>query len=189
MMIGLHYYTCMISEKELVQTCKKDRRKGVSMMHTAFADRLYAVAMRYLDNREDAEEMVMDTFLSVHKNIDQFTWVFEGSLKVWLVKICINNCLMKLRKRNLAQTKDDIETLDWKVPSPDSQIQYHEIIQLIQTLKHPFSTVFLLYEIDGYRHPEIASSIGITESASKVYLHRAKRILRSVLEVNGYKNG
>lgn len=176
-----------MSEQEILILYKKERCKALKNLHDLYADVCYMVAKRYLRNHEDAEEIVMDTFLTAFDKLQEFQWTHEGSLRAWLKKVTINNCLMKLRKKKLVF----IDLLNNEFEREDelvfSNLQYHEIIKAVQSLPQQYSLVFQLHELDGFSHPEIANLLGLSSGSSKAYLNRARTSLKEILIPLGYK--
>lgn len=141
---------------------------------------------RYIPDREDAQEVLMDAFYQFFKNISGFTWRGEGSVKAWLKKIVINQCLMHLRKQKMAFADVDgavVENIGMD-NSIIAQLSVKEIMQLVHTLPDGYRTVFNLYVFDGMGHKEIAELLGISENTSKSQLHKARTVLHKKLLVN-----
>jgi RNA polymerase sigma-70 factor (ECF subfamily) len=145
-----------------------------------YAEDMMLLCLRYITNGEDAKEILMDSFLGFFKNMKSFTWYGEGSVKAWLKKIVVNNCLGHLRKKNPAfiangelphECADDSETaLD--------ALNAKQILRMIHTLPDGYRAVFNLYVFEGMNHKEIAEALNISESTSKSQLHRARAILK-----------
>jgi RNA polymerase sigma factor (sigma-70 family) len=155
-------------------------------MYEKYADLCFIVSMRYLNNKELAEEMVMNAFLKAHNNIHNFENKHEGSLKAWIKRIAINECLMQLRKKNIFNDsfEDSIgyQADDTAFPT----MHYKDILRLINEIPEHLKTVFNLYEIEGYKHNEIAEILSVSVGTSKSSLSRAKALLREKLIINGY---
>jgi RNA polymerase sigma factor (sigma-70 family) len=177
----------MMSEQEILILYKKDRRKALKKLHDLYADVSFMVARRYLINNEDAEETVMDTFLIAFEKLQEFQWSHEGSVRAWLKKVTVNNCLMKLRKKRLVF--EEQTSLEFEIENElvFSNLQYHEIIKAIQSLPQQYAIVFQLHELDGFSHPEIANLLGLSTGSSKAYLNRARTTLKELLIPLGYK--
>lgn len=144
------------------------------------------VCNRYLPLREDAEEALMDAFYNCYKNIDGFSYAGEGSLRAWLKKIVVNQCLMQLRKKKLAFV-DSADMAELPIPTPDGildSISAKEIMKLVQGLPAGYRTVFNLYLFEGKNHKEIGELLGISESTSKTQLHKAKAQLQHQITNN-----
>lgn len=176
----------MITEKDIAKSINSNPALATKLMYEKYADMCYIVSIRYLNNKELAEEMVMNAFLKAHNNLGSFTNKGDGSLKAWLKRIAINECLMQLRKKNIF---DDVEETAYANNIDNStlpNIHYKDIIRIINELPEHLKTVFNLYEIEGYSHHEIAQTLAVSIGTSKSSLSRAKALLREKLIYNGF---
>jgi len=155
---------------------------------------IFRIAQHITQNREDAQDVVQDAFLKAYEKLDQF----QGNSKfyTWLVRIAVNESLMRLRKRRtgkMVSIDDDIETeegsvprdlADWS-PNPEqnySQAELAEILRkTIQGLPHGFRIVFVLRDVDGLSTEETAETLGLSVPAVKSRLLRARLQLRERL--------
>lgn len=134
---------------------------------------------RYVPDREDAKEVMLDGFYNVFKNIGSFAYRGEGSFSAWMKKIMVNQCLMHLRKRKMAFA--DVEMIPGDIADNDDIINamsVKEIITLMHSLPDGYRTVFNLYVFEGKNHREIGQLLGISESTSKTQLHKAKKMMQ-----------
>jgi len=146
------------------------------------------LCLRYVPGPEDAKEVVMDGFLSFFRNIGGFTYMGGGSVKAWLKKIMINQCLMQLRKRKQVHSLEkEIEHYEEKETADDilGHLAVNEILKLLQQLPDGYRTVFNLYVFEGMGHKEIGELMGISEGTSKSQLYRAKAMLKEKLVAIG----
>lgn len=173
-----------MTEQDLIKLCKKEDPRAQKLLFYRFIDPVSRVCLRYLHNEQDTVEVVSEGFLKVYKHINSFEYKGEGSLFGWIRKIMINESLMHLRKHKKLQMHTDInEAYDQAATDHFAEhIEAEYLYQAIQNLPHGYSTVFNLYEIEGYSHKEIADELGITESASRSQLAKAKARLRQLLE-------
>ena len=155
---------------------------------------IFRIAQHITQNREDAQDVVQDAFLKAYEKLDQF----QGNSKfyTWLVRIAVNESLMRLRKRRtgkMVSIDDDIETdegsvprdlADWS-PNPEQnygQAELNEILRkTIQGLPHGFRIVFVLRDVDGLSTEETAETLGLSVPAVKSRLLRARLQLRERL--------
>lgn len=138
------------------------------------------VCNRYLPVREDAEEALMDAFYNCYKHIGAFSYAGAGSLRAWLKKIVVNQCLMQLRKKKL-EFADSTDITELPLPVQDGILESltaKEILKLVHGLPAGYRTVFNLYLFEGKSHKEISELLGISESTSKTQLHKAKAQLQ-----------
>jgi RNA polymerase sigma-70 factor (ECF subfamily) len=164
-----------------------------------YEDKLYRLAMRFVRNENDAQEILQDVFLSAWRNLPGF----EGRAQFgsWMYRVTVNAALMFLRARNRHPEVmlDDIEpgTLhkvaeqsvhgsseDWS-QRPDEQFQSEELRRHIQTavdaLPDGLRTVFLVRDVEGLSTEETADLLGLSLPAVKTRLHRARLALREAI--------
>jgi RNA polymerase sigma-70 factor, ECF subfamily len=155
---------------------------------------VFRIAQHITQNREDAEDVVQDAFLKAYEKLDQF----QGNSKfyTWLVRIAVNESLMRLRKRRtgrMVSIDEDVETEEGSVPrdladwAPDpeqnyTQAELAEILRkTIQGLPQGFRVVFVLRDVEGLSTEETAETLGLSVPAVKSRLLRARLQLRERL--------
>lgn len=167
--------------KELIDRCKVGDIKSQYSLYKLFSKSVYNVAIRFMNNKMDADEIVQDTFITAFKKIDDFEG--KGAFGQWLKRIAINNCVSVLRKRKIFF--DDIDTMQLaadRVEEVDEQIDPGIVHRAIRELPDKARTILNLYALEGYKHREISEILGITESTSKTQYKRAKQILLDKLK-------
>lgn len=169
-----------MDEAALVKCCKDNNALAQKMLYNRYVESMMILCLRYVVNAEDAKEVLMDGFLGFFKNIDGFSYRGEGSVKAWLKKIMVNQCLMHLRKRRTVFTDGkELEILETSASeNVFNYLQVKEIMKMIQSLPDGYRTVFNLYFFEGMNHKEIGALLEITESTSKSQLHRARSLLK-----------
>ena len=176
----------MIADQDILKSSLSHPSLATKLLYEKYADLCYIVSMRYLNNKELAEEMVMNAFLKAHQNLHNFEKMSSGSLKAWIKKIVINECLMQLRKKNIFSDSFE-EPAAFQIDSiAFPNLHYKDIINLINEIPEHLKTVFNLYEIEGYKHNEIAEILSVSVGTSKSSLSRAKAMLREKLTINGF---
>ena len=147
--------------------------------------RMKNLARNLLSSQTDAEDAVQDTFLKIQRNIASFRG--QSSLVTWAFRILVNTChdIRRSRMRRKEHTHDDSDETQ-HIPEPRAP-GAHPSLRLaleraLTTLPQHQRDVFLLYEVEGFRHAEIASLLEISEAASKNTLFQAKKNLRTMLE-------
>jgi RNA polymerase sigma-70 factor (ECF subfamily) len=150
------------------------------------ADKLLMLCRRYVKNREDAEEMMLNGFYKFFKNLSSFSYQGEAALFAWMKKIMINECLMFLRKKNVFTISSDLvaEEVSLSEQALDN-LSAAEIFNLVVQLPVGYRTVFNLYEIEGMSHKEIAVLLNISEGTSKSQLSKSKALLQKMLLKKG----
>ena len=167
-----------VSEHELIQKCKKGDLKYQEMLYKYFYGYAMGVGLRYLSDRDDAMEVVNDSFIKLFNGIGSFN--DANAFKPWLRKIVVNTALDRRRKDLKLLNNVDIEYAS-QVPKPAHLIESltaREILNLLNDLPEIQRIIFNLYEIDGYSHDEIGTMLNIPPSSSRTYLSRAKTKLR-----------
>jgi RNA polymerase sigma factor (sigma-70 family) len=180
MMKILPLYT---SEAQLVKGLKQNEPKAQRYLYDKYAARMLAICTRYLPDRMEAEDVMIEGFMKVFEKIDQYK--SEGSFEGWVRRLMTNEALMQLRsKRQLWVSIEADETL--QIPADttwaDQNLETEDLMTIIQQLPMGYRTVFNLYAIEGYGHAEIAELLNISESTSKSQLHRARTVLQQTIE-------
>ncbi len=164
-----------------LQKCLNGDQKAYKAVYDAYSKAMFSIAMRMLNNREEAEEILQDAFIAAFRNIRELQDI--KSFGAWLKKITINRSLDQLKKRKLAfESVNDIEIAD-DDDEPETERPYTvEIIQAaLLELEDTYRVVFTLYLFENYSHSMISEKLGISESNSKTILSRAKRKLIGIL--------
>jgi RNA polymerase sigma-70 factor (ECF subfamily) len=140
---------------------------------------MYNLAYRILNNREDAEDMLQETFIECFRSIDSFR--FESTFGAWLKRIMVNKCINHIKKKKIDLTL--YETLPPEIYDEEEEVKYDttKIFKGIELLPDGYRVILTLYLLEGYDHGEISQILGITESTSKSQYSRAKEKLRSIL--------
>lgn len=168
-------------EKILISKCLNNDRKAQKEFFMLYKDAMYSVLYRMLGNVEDAEDALQEGFISIFKNLHTFRG--DGTLGGWMKTIFIRIAIKKMRTRSFFSDVEDI---------PDTEVVFDDALtgelleKTILSLDKGYRTVFLMVEIEGYKHKEVAEILKISEGTSKSQLSRAKRILRDKLKKLGY---
>jgi RNA polymerase sigma factor (sigma-70 family) len=172
-----------INLDEIIQGCLRKKEKSQEMLYKRFFGYALRVALIYNRNRENALEIVNDSFVKVFNQIDRYD--NSQLFKNWLAKIVVNTSIDRFRKNKKNIQFDEKETFFVPDESPDiiAQLSAEDILGLMNRLPEIQRLVFSLYEIEGYTHDEISSLLSIPENSSRVYLTRAKRRLRELFEM------
>lgn len=173
----------VVSEEELIQKCKQGNLRHQETLYMHFYSYAMGVGLRYLNDRDDALEVVNDSFIKVFKSIGSFK--NEQNFKPWLRKIVVNTALDRRRKDLKHRNQLDLEDAEYVsfAPQAIAHLNSQDILKLLDTLPYVQRTVFNMYEIDGYNHEEIGELLQISASSSRVNLSRAKEKLREALRL------
>jgi RNA polymerase sigma-70 factor (ECF subfamily) len=168
---------------EIIQGCLRKKEKSQEMLYKRFFGYALKVALIHNRNRDNALEIVNDSFVKIFNQIGRY----DTSLpfKSWLSKIVINTSIDKFRKNNRNINYNVQETFLVPDDSPGivTQLTAEDILKLLNHLPEIQRMVFSLYEIEGYSHDEISSLLRIPGNTSRVYLTRAKKRLRELFQL------
>jgi RNA polymerase sigma-70 factor (ECF subfamily) len=156
-------------------------------IYRRYYPRVYSACLRMLANTADAEDLAQDVFLQVQNKINTFRG--DSSFTTWLHRVTVNQVLMYFRKRwvRSEQTTDTGEMPDQTDPATDNPqslplLDHIAVSSAIKKLPNGYRRVFLLHDVQGYEHEEIARLLGITPGTSKSQLHKARMRLRMLLQ-------
>ena len=172
-----------VNEKALVKQCIDQNRAAQRQLFLTYKDAMFTVLYRLLGNSEEAEEALQDGFIKVFNHISSFEG--KSTLGAWMKTIFIREALQRLRKESLQVNEiSDIE--DVSVLTFDDSLTGETLEKAILSLEDGYRTVFLLIEVEGFKHNEVAKMLNISEGTSKSQLSRAKLKLRTILTDLGY---
>ena len=173
----------MHTEEELIRGCQKDDRKLQKELYERFSGRMYVLCLRYTKSTQEAEDVLQESFIKVFDKIKDFKR--ESSLGYWIKRIVVNTALNSQRGKLYLFPMVDVNDTNLSEKEVNlSNIQFQELIDLIQTLPAGCQAVFNLYAIEGYKHHEIATMLDISEGTSKSQYARARQLLRDMLKEN-----
>lgn len=170
----------------LVDRCRNGDLSAFEEVYRAHAGRLYSLAWRMLGNPTDAEDLVQEIFLSAHRKLDSFRG--DAALGTWLYRLGMNQILDHLRSRaaRAGQLTDGIDdaTLveDAMARKLDAAaIDRVDLERAIAQLPEGCRAAFVLHDIEGLEHREVAEVLGVAEGTSKSQVHKARLRLRALL--------
>jgi RNA polymerase sigma-70 factor (ECF subfamily) len=181
-------------ELALVQAAKAGDISAFEELVRRYDRNVFRIAQHITQNREDAEDVVQDAFLKSYENLHQFQG--QSKFYTWLVRIAVNEALMKLRKRRperMVSLDEEVKTEEDSVPrevadwSPNPEQQYTQaelrdiLTRTIQGLPPSFRTVFVLRDVEGLSTEETAEALDLSIPAVKSRLLRARLQLRERL--------
>ena len=160
---------------------QKDQR-AMGELYQMYIGELSSVCYRYIPNRDDAKDVLQNSFVKIFTSISTMEYRGEEAFKGWLVRIVANEALLFLRekKKLLFIEQDEAKAKQARIAdeAPDiEQISADQLHQLISELPDGYRTVLNLYVFENYSHRQIAGLLGIKESTSASQLHYAKQWL------------
>lgn len=168
---------------KLIESCIKGDRSAQKVIYDRLAPRMFPVCIRYVGDRELAQDILQDGFVTLFTRLD--TYKGEGSFEGWARKIFVTTALMELRKKDALKMSEDLEVVRGMKTETTTQLQnigYKDLMSVITQLPPGFRTVFNMYAIEGYSHKEIGEILGISETTSRTQLSRARIWLQNKLK-------
>lgn len=175
---------------DLVAQCKANNRRAQLKLYRQYCDGMYCVAMRFLQNGDDAEDVLQEAFIKAFQKIDQFSG--EVSFGAWLKRIVINKCLDFLKARKLENEplrEDSIRIADEDDWSVEDGIGMEEVKAAMTRLPEKYRYVAQMYLVEGLDHEEISQVLGLTETTCRTRLLRGRSMLKGYLKHRRYGTG
>jgi RNA polymerase sigma-70 factor (ECF subfamily) len=185
-----------MSEADAIEGAKQGDHECFELLYDRHKRRVYSLCLRMTGNVEAAEDFTQDAFLQLHRKIATFRG--DSAFSTWLHRLTVNVVLMHLRKKGLSEVSLD-ETLDpseedgpKKDFGSEDQVLTGSIDRLnleraVQSLPPGYRITFVLHDIEGYEHNEIAEMMGCAIGNSKSQLHKARMKLRGLLKTTSLK--
>ncbi|WP_297335082.1 RNA polymerase sigma factor [Algoriphagus sp.] len=166
------------TEPGLIKGCLQGDRNAQRHLYDAYSGKFLAICIRYLKDREHAEDVMIESFMKIFEKLPQFEQ--KGSFEGWMKRIVVTQALMKLRSNRHLMMEVNLENESQYVDQHYelNHLEAADLMALIQDLPVGYRTVFNLYILEGYSHQEIGEMLGISESTSKSQLNRARNTLK-----------
>ncbi len=178
-------------EAEAIRRAQRGDGEAFERLYQLHKGRVYSLCLRMLSNTAEAEEMAQEAFLQLFRKIQTFRG--ESAFSTWLHRLSVNVVLMHLRKKRLPQVSlDEVVDPDEGGEGPKREIGAEDPLLMgavdrvtledaIRQLPPGYRQVFLLHDVDGYEHNEIAEMMECSIGNSKSQLHKARLRLRELL--------
>lgn len=175
------------SDFELTQAAASGDMAAFEEIYQRHHRRVYSICLRMLQNAYEAEDLTQDVFIQLYRKIGSFRG--DSAFTTWLHRMTVNQVLMHFRKRNVKYEKvtEEGETPDQVVTgtTDPERMQVVDKIALehaIEQLPDGYKNVFLLHDVEGFEHEEVARILGCSVGTSKSQLHKARLKLRKLLQ-------
>ena len=173
-------------ELALVERCRQGDLAAFEELYRTHAGRLYSLAWRMVGNPVDAEDLLQEIFLAAHRKLDSFRG--ESALSTWLYRLATNLCLDHLRSK-ATRTSHLTDALDDEPGLADASsrgladrtLTRMDLERALAQLPPGCRAAFVLHDVEGLEHKEIAEALGIAEGTSKSQVHKARLKLRALL--------
>jgi RNA polymerase sigma factor (sigma-70 family) len=175
----------------LIKACKKEDRNSQKQLYSNYYSYGMKIALRYSKNKEEAVEILNDSFMKILtggiQKYDELENCHEGFFKNWIKRIIINTTLDHYRKNHKHYYHQNIEDENdsqsfIEEPIVIHTLSFEELLLHVKKLSPIYYTVFSMYVIDGYTHKEIAEKLHISIGASKSNLSKARMRLKEILK-------
>ena len=174
------------ADLQLAARCRAGDADAFEALYRQHSRRLFSLLFRMTGSTEEVEDLLQDVFLLAHRKLSGFRG--ESTLGTWLYRLAMNHCLDHLRgkRARMNRATDSLDRDDApepiapapKVPSAVSRIDLERAIEM---LPEGARAAFLLYDVEGFDHAEVAAILGISEGTSKSQVHKARMRLRALL--------
>ncbi|HKW18341.1 MAG TPA: sigma-70 family RNA polymerase sigma factor [Terriglobales bacterium] len=182
-----------LSEAEAIERAKQGDAEAFEYLYSLHKRRVYSLCLRMTGNTATAEDLTQEAFLQLFRKIGTFRG--ESAFSTWLHRMAVNVVLMQLRKKGLPlvpideTTEGEDEGTVRKEPgAPDERlagsIDRLQLQRAVDELPPGYRTIFVLHDVEGYEHNEIAELVGCSIGNSKSQLHKARIKLRELLRAN-----
>jgi RNA polymerase sigma-70 factor (ECF subfamily) len=181
-----------LSEAEAIERAKQGDAAAFEALYNLHKRRVYSLCLRMTANTAAAEDLTQEAFLQLFRKIGTFRG--ESAFSTWLHRMAVNVVLMQLRKKGLpiVPLEENIETeeetprkeLGADDPRLAGSIDRLQLQRSIASLPPGYRMIFLLHDVEGYEHNEIAEMVGCSIGNSKSQLHKARMKLREILKTS-----
>jgi RNA polymerase sigma factor (sigma-70 family) len=166
---------------QLIRGCIKQDRKCQKMLYKAFYGFSMGICLRYAGNRDEAAEVMNQGFFKVFTHIESYD--MERPFKAWLGKIMMNVSIDFYRANLKMAYTEDLDKAEHISDGElvDKNLNYNDLLAMVQKLPQAYRTVFNLFAIEGYSHDEIGVMLNINAGTSKSNLHKARQKLKQMI--------
>jgi len=181
-----------LSEAEAIERAKQGDAEAFEVLYNLHKRRVYSLCLRMTANTAEAEDLSQEAFLQLFRKIGTFRG--ESAFSTWLHRMAVNVVLMRLRKKGLSvvpleETMENDEESPKKEPGAQDPslagaVDRLELQRAVEALPPGYRTIFVLHDIEGFEHNEIADMVGCSIGNSKSQLHKARMKLRDSLRTS-----
>ena len=179
-----------LSESEIIAGCIRGDQSAFEALYNLHKKRVYSLCLRMVGNTAEAEDLAQEAFMQLFRKIATFRG--ESAFSTWLHRLTVNVVLMHLRRKGIDEVSMDQETEEESPDTPKREYGAEDLNltgavdrvtleKSIADLPLGYRTIFVLHDVEGYEHNEIADMIGCSIGNSKSQLHKARMKLRGIL--------
>jgi RNA polymerase sigma-70 factor, ECF subfamily len=176
-----------VTDEDINFALSGEKMSGFEDLYRKHYRRVYSICLRMTGNVAEAEDLTQEVFIQLHRKLDSFRG--ESAFTTWLHRLTVNQVLMHFRKRSV---KSELTTEDGEMPDsvdPDTLnpeampiVDRISLETAIAQLPPGYRTAFVLHDVEGYEHEEIARILGCSPGTSKSQLHKARLKLRRLIQ-------
>ena len=170
-------------EADLIDRCKRREPGAFEQLYRLHAGRVYNLACRLTGSLSDGDDLMLEIFVQVVRKLDGFKG--ESAVGTWIYRLATNQCLDFLRGREAQNRKvtDPLENEDTLRPQAARPMRADrlDLERAIARLAPGYRAAFVLHDVEGFEHHEVASILGIAEGTSKSQVHKARLKIREYL--------
>jgi RNA polymerase sigma-70 factor (ECF subfamily) len=181
-----------LTEAQAIERAKQGDAEAFEFLYHLHKRRVYSLCLRMTGNPASAEDLAQEAFLQLFRKIGTFRG--ESAFSTWLHRMSVNVVLMQLRKKSLPVVPID-ETLEGDEDTPRKEpggpderlagsIDRLHLQRAVDELPPGYRTIFVLHDVEGFEHNEIAAMVGCSIGNSKSQLHKARLKLRDLLRTS-----
>jgi RNA polymerase sigma-70 factor (ECF subfamily) len=181
-----------LSESQAIERAKQGDAEAFEFLYNLHKRRVYSLCLRMTANTAAAEDLTQEAFLQLFRKIATFRG--ESAFSTWLHRMSVNVVLMQLRKKGLPVVSLE-ETMDSEEETPRKElgaidpalagsVDRLQLQRAVEALPPGYRMIFVLHDVEGYEHNEIAAKVGCSIGNSKSQLHKARMKLRDLLKTS-----
>ena len=181
-----------LSEAQAIEQAKQGNAEAFEFLYSLHKRRVYSLCLRMTANTAEAEDLTQEAFLQLFRKIGTFRG--ESAFSTWLHRMAVNVVLMHLRKKGLQVVSlEETTESDEDAPRRDfgaddarlaGSVDRLQLQNAVERLPPGYRTIFVLHDVEGYEHNEIAAMVGCSIGNSKSQLHKARMKLRDFLKTS-----
>ena len=165
-------------EEKLINECLNGERSAQKELYDKYKSAMYTIAVRITNGTDDACDTLQDAFIQVFRDLKQFNK--QSTIGAWIKTIVIRTAVKNTKKLNLTESFDELkdhEVIEWP-----NVLNGEHLSKAISELPQGYRMTFLLTEVEGYSHKEVAAILNVSEGTSKSQLFHAKKMLQKKLK-------
>lgn len=168
--------------REIIELSRDGNARAQQQLYRLYAGAMYNVCYRMMNNREEAEDMLQESFADAFLHLSTFR--FESAFGAWLKRLTVNRCINTLKKKKTDLVPaEELPDLPHDTGNGEEVegITVDQVRLALEQLPEGYRVVFSLYLLEGYDHSEIAQILGISEATSKSQYSRARQRMKEIL--------